>query len=112
VRDHGRVTADAALARRWDPVALAAALVPAAMTVVYLLIMRSEGDTPAWWFVAILALAVVLCGHAARRDAPRRRPALLVAGAALLAAGVLALLSIGLPLLVAGALALGAGLRR
>lgn len=106
------MTADATPARRWDPVALTAALVPAAMAVVYLLIMRSEGDTPAWWFVGMLVLAAVLCGYATRRDAPRRQPALLVAGAALLAAGVLALLSIGLPLLIAGALALGAGLRR
>jgi hypothetical protein len=95
-----------ALSRPWDLRAVAAGTVTAAVTVVYLLIMRAEGDTPAWWFLSGLIIAVVLLAYGAHRDAGRRRPALTLAGADLLGLGFLALLSIGLPLLCAGVLAL------
>lgn len=97
--------------RRLDLLALAAALLALVMTVAYLLIMAENSDTPAAWFVGILVLGAALAGYGANPAATRRRAALLVSGAILLAAGVLALLSIGLPIVVAGVLALAAGAR-
>jgi hypothetical protein len=95
-----------ALSRPWDLRAIIAGTVTAAVAVIYLLIMRAEGDTPAWWFLSGLSIAVILLAYGARRDAVRRRPALTLAGANLVGLGILGLLSIGFPLVCAGALAL------
>jgi hypothetical protein len=95
-----------ALSRPWDLRATIAGTVTAAVAVIYLLIMRADGDTPAWWFLSGLIIAVILLAYGARRDAVRRRQALTLAGANLLGLGILGLLSIGFPLVCAGVLAL------
>ena len=95
-----------------DGLAIAASLIALAMVVVYLVLIRAQGDgSPAVWFLLTLLAAAALAGYGARRDAAHRMTALLLAGAALLAIGLLAILSIGLPILVAGGLALAAALR-
>jgi hypothetical protein len=89
-----------------DLVAIAAGAISTATVIVYLLIMRAQEGTPVWWFLGGLVIAVTLLGYGARREAPRRRLAVTLAGADLLGLGILGLLSIGFPLLCAGALAL------
>ena len=90
--------------------AIIAGAISVAVSIGYVLIMRSEGDTPVSWFLGGLIVAVILLGYGARRDASLRPAALSVAGAVLLGLGFLGLASIGLPLLVAAALAfVGAG---
>jgi hypothetical protein len=98
---------------RWDPLAIAAAAAPLVVVVVYLAVMARQGDGDiAIWFVAALAVAALLAGYAASRDAPRRRATLAVAGVLMLALGVLAIFSIGLLALGGAALALIAATRR
>lgn len=97
--------------RRLDPFALAAAAICAVMTVAYVVLVRSQGETPAAWVVAVLVGAGAAAAYATRLGAASRRPVLVGAGALLLLLGVLAILSIGLPILLAGTLCLGAALR-
>ena len=89
-----------------DPVAVVAAALALVMAVVYLAIMRGESDDPVLWFLAMLILGAVGAGYGATRAAPHRTAALVGAGVLLTAAGVLGILSIGLPILVAGVLSL------
>ena len=99
---------------RFDLVSLAASVAAAItlfMVVVYLAIMRQEGDSPAAWFLAALVLGVVAAGYGANPASPYRGSALMLAGLVLAAAGMLAIFSIGLPILLAGALCLLAGAR-
>lgn len=57
---------------RLDPLAALAALVTTVMAVVYLAIMREQGDDPAWWFLAALVVGALAAGYGARRGAPQR----------------------------------------
>ena len=69
-----------------------------AFLVVYLLIIRSQGNGPVYWFLVFLAAAAV-CALVA---AVRRAPQLLIANLVILAVcAVLGLLSIGVLLLPA-----------
>lgn len=97
---------------RLDGVALAGSVLALAMLVVYLSVIRQEDDQPAAWAVAALVLGAGAAGYGAVRTAPGRRAALLLAGLGLVVLGVLAILSIGLPILFAGALCLVAALRQ
>ena len=94
-----------------DLVAASASLLAVVMLVVYLSILRQEDGEPALWAVAALVLGAAASGYGAVRRAPRRRPALVAAGLVLLVLGVLAILSIGLPIVVAGVLCLVAAVR-
>jgi hypothetical protein len=94
-----------------DLLAVAAAVVAAAMTGVYLAIMREQGDEPLRWVIAVLCTCAVLATYAAPVRASQRRTALRVSGVGLVALGLLAILTIGLPIMLAGALALLGSLR-
>lgn len=99
------------VSRRLDALALAAAVLALAVLLGYLAIMRQESDVPAAWFVAALVLGSALAAYGANTGAHHRRAALLLAGLMLAVVGVLAILSIGLPILVAGVLCLVAAAR-
>lgn len=90
--------------RRVDLLAAAAALLALAMLVVYGAIMGQQGDRPLLWVDLTLCLAAVAAGYGAVVTAPLRRTVLLAAGLVLSGLGLLAILTIGLPILV------GAGL--
>jgi hypothetical protein len=92
------------VARRPDPFALVAALLACAMLVVYLVVIRQQDGHPAGWAVAVLILGAVAAAYGALVRVPYRRVSLAVAGLLLLSIGVLAILTIGLPILVAGGL--------
>lgn len=89
-------------ARLWAAVAAVIALL---MNGVYLWLIHQQGNSPAIWFVAGLAVAALLAVYGALRTA-RRRPALIASGVLLLGLGLVAILSIGLPIVLAGLLAI------
>ena len=97
---------------RIDLVALAAAVLAVAMAVVYVQLMAGQGDRPLWWVMVVLLGGAAACTYGAFATGVRRTTALVGAGAVLVVLGVLAILSIGLPILVAGAVSLLAALRR
>lgn len=97
--------------RHIDLVAAAGAVVAAVMAAVYVAVIRQQGDRPLPWVLAVLLGAAVAAGYGARTSSAHRRPALLCAGVLLVLLGVLALLSIGLPIIVAGGLCLAAAVR-
>lgn len=72
----------------------------------YLAVLRQQGGDPAAWFLALVVLGAVAAGYACLRRARHRRPALVAAAALLTPAGLLGILSVGLPLLLAGGLCL------
>jgi uncharacterized membrane protein YbaN (DUF454 family) len=76
------------------------------MIVVYLWLINKQGDRPAAWFLAGLAVAALLAAYGSAGQARGRRPALIVSGVLLLALGLLGILSIGLPVIAAGVLAI------
>ena len=96
---------------RIDLVAVAAAVLAVAMAVVYVRLMREQGDRPLWWVLAVLLVGACGAVYGAFATGVRRTTALVCAGAVLFVLGVLAILSIGLPILLAGALCLVAALR-
>jgi hypothetical protein len=82
--------------------AICAAVWTAANAGIYLLIISAQGNSPAWWYVAVVGTAALLFILAAARLWPTP---LLITGAVLLsAAALIGLLSIGV-LLVPGVLA-------
>ena len=89
---------------RPDLFAIAAAGVAVVMAVIYIWLIRQQGDEPLAWVLGVLLLGAVLAGYGARNTSPHRRTALLSAGLVLTALGVLAMFSIGLPIIVAGIL--------
>lgn len=97
---------------RQDLVAVAAAVLALVMLIVYLRVIREQDGQPATWAVAILVLGAAAAGYGAVVAAPYRRAALLLAGCALAALGLLAILTIGMPILVAGVLCLAAAARQ
>ena len=97
--------------RTVDVFAAAAAVIAAVMLGVYLAIMHSQGDDPLAWVLAALAGGTGLAAYGAGGRLPGRRVALGAATAVLGVLGLLALLTIGLPILAAAGLALVALLR-
>jgi hypothetical protein len=89
---------------RIDLVAATASLLALAMLAVYLVVIRQQDGEPALWAVAALVFGAAAAGYGAVPAFRHRRAALLLAGLVLVALGMLAILSIGLPILVAGAL--------
>jgi hypothetical protein len=87
--------------------AIGAAVWTAANAGIYLLVISAQGNSPAWWYPAVLGVAAVLFALAAGRFWP---VPLLITGAVLLTgAALVGVLSIGL-LLVPGVLAAVAAL--
>lgn len=97
---------------RLDPIAVTAAVLALGMLVVYLSIMWQQDGQPAVWVVAVFVVAAAAAGYGAVVTSRYRRASLLLAGLVLLVLGVLAILSIGLPILAAGALCLIAAARQ
>lgn len=95
-----------------EPLALAAAIVAAGMTVYYVVLIRQQGNQPLAWVLGALLASVALAVYGTVWQAPYRRAALLAAGIALTVLGVLAILSIGLPIIASGILALVASSRQ
>ncbi|MCU7726920.1 hypothetical protein ODJ79_24605 [Actinoplanes sp. KI2] len=81
------------------------------MNGVYLWLIHEQGNSPAIWFVAGLAVAALLALYGALPTAPARRPALIAAGVLLLGLGLAAILTIGFPIVLAGLLAIIAAAR-
>jgi hypothetical protein len=82
--------------------AIGAAVWTAANAGIYLLVISAQGNSPAWWYLAILGTSALLFALAACRLWP---VPMLITGAVLLTgAALVAVLSIGL-LLVPGVLA-------
>jgi hypothetical protein len=99
---------------RWpriDLLALAAAVLAVAMAVVYARLMDEQGDRPLWWVLAVLLVGAGGAVYGAVTTGVRRTTALVASGVLLFLLGVLAILTIGLPILLAGALCLVAALR-
>ena len=76
------------------------------MVGVYLRVVGEQEGTAAAWFVAALSLGAAGAAYGAVRSAPYRRSVLVAAGLVLGAAGILGILTIGLPVVLAGGLCL------
>ena len=88
--------------------AFAAAVWTAANAALYFAVIRAQGGSPAWWYVAVLAAVMTMLVFAV---AGRRPRPMLIASAVLLAVSAVAgALSIGLLLIPGAALALAAAL--
>jgi peptidoglycan/LPS O-acetylase OafA/YrhL len=101
-------------ARAWpriEPLALIAATLATAMAVYYVWLIHQQGNQPLPWVLALLLAGALLAVYGSIRQVPYRRAALLAAGLALIALGLLALPSVGLPIIVSGLLALAASRR-
>jgi predicted membrane metal-binding protein len=83
----------------------------AAITVMYLFLVHSQGGRPSWWAVGMLTVAVLGAAYGVRRRAPYRKTPLVVAALFLFLLGFVALFSIGMPLLLAAVLCVVAALR-
>jgi hypothetical protein len=88
-----------------DLLALGATVLALVMTVAYVVVIRSESGELAIWFVTAMAIAIACGAYGCSPGLPQRRIALLVCGVILGALGLLAILTIGLPILVASVLA-------
>ena len=97
---------------RLDLVAVAAAALAVAMLFVYLMIIHQQGDQPAVWAVVILVLGAAAASYGGARDAPYRRAALLFAACGLALLGLLAILTIGMPILLSALLCVVAAVRQ
>jgi hypothetical protein len=97
--------------RAAEPLALIAAILAGGMAVVYVWLIRQQGNKPIPWFLIALLCGALLAAYGALRRPPYRRAALLAAAAALTLLGLLAILSIGLPILASGVLVLASILR-
>jgi hypothetical protein len=94
-----------------DLVAMAATVLAAAMAGVYVRVMHAQDDQPLAWVLLVLVAGALAAAYGAVLRVPHRRLALMAGGAVLVLLGLLAVLTIGLPILVAGALAILAGSR-
>jgi hypothetical protein len=94
-----------------DPFALAASVLGGVMLAVYVSVTRQQEGDPATWVVAALILGVTAAGYGSVAAVPYRRPSLVLGGLVLVALGLLAILTLGLPILAAGALCLVAAVR-
>jgi hypothetical protein len=97
--------------RRVDPWAAAAVVLTVVMVAVYVTVIAGQGGDVALWYLAVLVLGAGAAAYGTPTSARHRRPALVVAAVLLVAAGLLGILSIGMPVLVAGVLCLVASAR-
>jgi hypothetical protein len=96
-----------------DLLAVGAAVVATAMAVVYRGVIESQqpGDDPAVWVQVVLFVGALLALAGAPTGLRLRVPVLLAAAGLLGALGLLAILTIGLPILAAALLVFVAALR-
>ena len=103
---------DAMRHARWDPFAATASALALTMLVVYLWVIgQQQEEGPAVWAVAALIVGAAAAGLGAIVAFPYRGAALVTAAVVLIGLGLLAILTIGLPILVAGSLCVIAGWR-
>jgi hypothetical protein len=95
----------------WSLAAGAASLLALVMLVAYLALIQQQDGEPAVWAVAALLVGAATAGYGALGSVPYRRASLLVGGVVLGALGMLAILSIGLPIVAAGVLCFVAAAR-
>jgi hypothetical protein len=81
---------------------LIAAAIVVVDAVVYVSLIRAEGDSPARWFLALLAVSFGLLIYCAMPKSFLGPGALTVAGLLLVIGGLLGFFTTGAPLLVAG----------
>jgi hypothetical protein len=98
--------------RRVDLTSAAACVLTLVMLAAYLLVLGGQDGSPAMWAVAVFGVAVAGTAYATSLRATYRRPVLVLCAVLLLALGLLAIFSIGLPILVAGLLCIAAVLRQ
>lgn len=91
---------------RFDLLAAAASVLALVTLVVYVSVIRQQGGEVAVWAVAFLVAGTAAAAYGSVQTSPHRRTALVAAAVLLVALGVLALLTIGLPILLAGVLCL------
>lgn len=91
---------------RFDLLAAAASVLALVMLVVYVSVIREQGGEVAPWAVVVLVAGAAGAAYGSVRASPHRWAVLVAAGVLLVALGVLALLTIGLPILLAGLLCL------
>ena len=89
--------------------AVVVSFITVTMAVVYVVIIRSQGNSPLPWVLAVLALAAGFATYGANARARFAPVSLAIAGMLLIVMGVLGIFSIGLPLLVAGLIATVSG---
>lgn len=92
--------------RRWDFVPAGVAAAACAISIGYLRLLDSQGDSPRVWFLSGMILAAVLAAYAAFRSVHRRAEAIAISGLVLFVFGILSLFSIGFPILIAGVIAI------
>ncbi len=97
--------------RRVDLLAAGACLLTLVMLVAYLRLIHAQDGSPAAWAVAVLLVAAAGTAYATSRRASHRRPVLVACSVLLVGLGLLAILTIGLPILLAGLLCLAAAAR-
>jgi hypothetical protein len=97
---------------RVDPWAAAAAVIAVAMIAVYLAVLVQQEGDPALWYLALLVLGAGAAAYGAVRSGARRRAVLGAAALLLGVAGLLGILTIGLPILLAAGLCVVALVRR
>jgi len=97
--------------RGLDLFAVASAVLAAVMAGVYVAVMNDQGDDPLAWVIVVLVAGAALAAYGAAGWLPFRQVALAIAVLLLGALGLLAILSIGLPILAAAALAVVALVR-
>ena len=85
--------------------AVVAALISLGVLGAIVAITIDQGGWPAWWFIALLVLAASGLGYGAT-NGPHRVAVVTSTSILMILLGVLALLTVGLPLLVAGVLGL------
>lgn len=86
-----------------DKLAMAGAAIAVVMTVIYISLVNSQGETPAAWVVLMLLLGAAGAAFGAQ-GGRGSLTALWMAASTLGLLGLFAILSIGLPILVAAAL--------
>lgn len=96
---------------RIDLFAVTGSALALAMLGVYVALMRQQHDQPAAWVLAAFVVGASAAAYGAFAMVPYRRSSLLVAGLVLAMLGMLAILTIGLPILAAGVLCLVAAAR-
>ncbi len=92
--------------RGLDLAPLMAAVVAVVMAFVYVRVVSGQDGEPLPWVLAILGVGVLSCAYGASMAAPHRQVVLVGSAIVLGVLGLLAILTIGLPILAAGGLAL------
>jgi hypothetical protein len=84
---------------------LLAAAIGVGMVIVYLEIIGNQGNSPAWWFVALMLIASALAAYGSLGNRDHRLPALALSAFLFVGLGFLSIFTIGLPIMLAAVLA-------